>query len=83
MMSRKYLSLFSRKTKRILLKSSKDVAGRLGFTGEIADVMKKNIVRREHRKGVENIRTFPTPVASSRKRVEGKKSKDQVESFLR
>jgi len=60
----------------------KDVAGRLGFAAEIIDVTKENILRRRIQREVEKLRTFPTLVTDSGRRVEGKMTKEQLESLL-
>lgn len=60
----------------------KDVAVRLGFAAEIIDVTKENILQRRIQREVEKVRTFPTLVTDSGRRVEGKITKEQLESFL-
>jgi hypothetical protein len=64
------------------IETVKNVAGRLGFAAEIIDVTKENIFRREIQQEIEKIRAFPTLITDSGRRMEGKKTKEQLESFL-
>jgi ABC-type uncharacterized transport system substrate-binding protein len=60
----------------------KEAASEQGLEVEVIDVTKENVLHRAIQKELEKIRTFPTLIASSGEKIEGKMTKEQIESVL-
>lgn len=60
----------------------KEIASRYGLEVEVVDVARENVLHRAIQKEFEKIRIFPTLIVSSGEKIEGKVTKEQIESFL-
>jgi NADP-dependent 3-hydroxy acid dehydrogenase YdfG len=59
-----------------------NISRRHSFEVEVVDVTRENFLRRMIKEKQEKIKTFPTLITDSGRRIEGEMTEEQVESFL-
>jgi hypothetical protein len=77
----KYESILPEEQKKIV-EIVEETTSKHGLELEVIDVTRENVFHRTIREELERIRSFPTLVLSSGERIEGRITKEQIESML-